>query len=118
MAYAKEVQPKAGPHSRRTLIASICALASVVAASSCCLPLLPFLSAAGAAGGSTVFTRFRPHLLAASAALIVFGFYQTWRARQCDAKPRLINSVLLWLSAGVVVASVLFPQALANLLAG
>jgi len=39
-----------GARSKRTVVASLAALGSVVLASSCCLPLLPFLFAAGAAG--------------------------------------------------------------------
>ena len=105
-------------HSRRTLAASLAAFGSVLAASSCCLPVLPFLFAAGTATGSAILTELRPYLLGASVGFIVFGFYQARRATQCQAKPRLFSTVLLWLSAVVVVMSVLFPQVLANLLAG
>jgi hypothetical protein len=103
--------------SRRTILASLAALGSVVIASSCCLPLLPFLFAAGAAGTSAFFVRVRPFLLAASVMLIAFGFYQKWRAKQCQCKPNLLSTVLLWFSAVVVLAFILFPQAIANILA-
>ncbi len=105
-------------HSRRTLFASLGAVGSVLAASSCCLPVLPFLFAAGTATGSAMLTRFRPYLLAASVAFIAFGFYQSWRMKQCHAKPRLLSTVLLWFSAAVVIVSIFFPQVFANLLAG
>jgi cytochrome c biogenesis protein CcdA len=59
--------------SRSTVVASLAALGSVIAASSCCLPLLPFLFAAGAAGTSAFFTRLRPYLLILSVLLIAFG---------------------------------------------
>jgi hypothetical protein len=71
-----------GPQSKGTVIASLAALGSVVLASSCCLPLLPFLFAAGAAGTSAFFVKVRPFLLAASLLFIAFGFHQAWRAKQ------------------------------------
>jgi len=103
--------------SKRTIVASLAALASVVLASSCCLPLLPFLFAAGAAGSSAFFVKLRPFLLAASVLLIAFGFYQRWRAKQCQCKPSLMSTILLWFSAIVVLVFILFPQAIANILA-
>jgi hypothetical protein len=105
------------PGSKRTIAASLAALGSVVLASSCCLPLLPFLFAAGTAGSSAFFVRARPFLLAASVLLIAFGFYQRWRARQCNCQPSVLSAVLLWSSAIVVLVFILFPQAMANLLA-
>jgi hypothetical protein len=105
-------------HSRRTLWASLAALGSVLAAASCCLPVLPFVFAAGAATGSAILNQFRPYLLAASVAFIALGFYQARRAKQCAARSRTLSLILLWFSAAVVVASILFPQVLANLLAG
>jgi len=107
----------ASPRSKRTILASLAALGSVVLASSCCLPLLPFLFAAGTAGSSAFFVRLRPFLLAISVLLIAFGFYQRWRAKQCQCKPNLVSTILLWLSAVVVVVFILFPQAVANLVA-
>ena len=103
--------------SKRTIVASLAALASVVLASSCCLPLLPFLFAAGAAGSSAFFVKLRPLLLAASVLLIAFGFYQRWRAKQCQCKPNLMSTILLWFSAIVVLVFILFPQVIANILA-
>jgi hypothetical protein len=74
--------------------------------------------AAGAAGGSVWLAKLRPYLLAGSALFVAFGFYQAWRAKQCHCKPRLANTLLLWFSAVMVVVSILFPEFLANLLAG
>lgn len=105
------------PRSKRTIVASLAALVSVVLASSCCLPLLPFLFAAGAAGSSAFFVKVRPFLLTASVLLIAFGFYQRWRAKQCQCKPNPLSAILLWFSAVVVVVFILFPQAIANLVA-
>jgi len=105
------------PGSKSTIIASLAALGSVILASSCCLPLLPFLFAAGTAGTSAFFVKLRPFLLAASVLLIAFGFYQRWRAKKCQCKPNLVSTILLWFSAIVVLVFILFPQAMANILA-
>jgi len=68
----------------RTALASIGAIGSVLAASSCCLPILPFLLAAGFAGSSTFLSAARPYLLGASILFIVYGLYQ---ARPCEKMP-------------------------------
>jgi|SRR5215813_1253750 len=107
---------KAG--SRATILTSIAALGSVIAASSCCIPLMPFLFAAGAAGTSAFPGKLRPYLLIASVLLIAFGFYQSWRAKQCKRKPAIVSTIMLWFSAIVVFVFVFFPQVMANLLAG
>src|SRR5262245_11962480 len=103
--------------STRTILASLAALGGVGLASSCCLPLAPFLLAAGTAGSSAFFVKFRPILLVASVLLIGFGFYQSWRAKQCNCRPSLLSTILLWVSAILVLIFILFPQAIANLLA-
>jgi hypothetical protein len=84
------------------VVASLAALGSVIAASSCCLPLLPFLFAAGAAGTSAFVTLLRPYLLALSVLLIAFEFYKSWPAKQCNCRPSRISTFLLWFSAIVV----------------
>jgi hypothetical protein len=89
----------------------------VIAASSCCLPLLPFLLAAGAAGTSAFLIRFRPYLLALSVFLIAFGFYKSWRAKRCNCRPSRVSTFLLWFSAIVVFVFIFFPQVVANLAA-
>jgi hypothetical protein len=103
--------------SRRTIVASLAALGSVVLASSCRLPMFPFIFAAGAAGSSAFFTKARPFLLAASLLSIAFAFYQRWRARRCQCKPNLLSTIILWFSVVVVLTFFLFPQLIANLVA-
>src|SRR3989441_9613769 len=117
MFQATKKVDESAPRTKGTVIASLAALGSVVLASSCCLPLLPFLFAAGTAGTSAFFVKARPFLLAASVLLIAFGFYQRWRAKQCQCKPSLLSAILLWFSAFVVLVFILFPQAIANLVA-
>jgi len=117
MFTARKQIGESGPQSRHTVIASLAALGSVVLASSCCLPLLPFLFAAGAAGTSAFFVKIRPVLLTASLLFIAFGFYQGWRAKQCNCKRSVFSTILLWFSTIVVVVFILFPQVIANFLA-
>jgi hypothetical protein len=97
-----------------TTLASLAAIGSVLAASSCCLPLLPFMMAAGLAGGSAFLSAARPYLLGTSVLLVAWGFYQAWRAKKCQKRPNVIASVLLWVSTVFVVISILFPQVMAN----
>jgi hypothetical protein len=103
--------------SRATVVASLAALGSVIAASTCCLPLLPFLFAAGAAGTSAFVAQLRPYLLVLSVLLIAFGFYKSWRAKQCNCKPSSISTFLLWFSVIAVFVFIFFPQVIANLVA-
>lgn len=91
-------------------LTSIAAIASVVAATSCCLPILPFITAAGLAGGSAFLWVARPYLLAASILFVALGFFQAARAKKCNRRPSAISSALLWLSAAVVAGSIFFPQ--------
>jgi len=113
----EEDQQRVKAGSGGTLTASLAALGSVIVASSCCIPLLPFLFAAGAAGASGFFVQLRPYLLGASVLFIAFGFYKSWRAKQCNCKPTWISTFLLWFSAIVVFAFIFFPQVIANLVA-
>src|SRR5438477_2439280 len=103
--------------SRSTVVVSLAALGSVIAASSCCLPLLPFIFAAGAAGTSAFIAQLRPYLVVLSVLLIAFGFYKSWRAKQCNCKPSRISTFILWFSAIVVFVFIFFPQVIANLVA-
>ena len=101
-----------------TVAASLAAVGSVVAASSCCLPLFPFMMAAGLAGTSAFLSEVRPYLLLGSILFIAFGFYQARRARKCNRRTSTVALVLLCVSAGFVLISILFPQIIANAIAG
>ena len=103
--------------TKSTVLGSLAALVSVILASSCCLPLIPFLFAAGAAGTSAFFVKLRPFLMGASVLSVAFGFYQAWQAKKCNCRPSVLSTILLWFSLVVVLVFLLFPQAIANLLA-
>src|SRR5258708_7867327 len=110
MQQTEITEQKNKPGSKGTVVASLGALASVIAASRCCLPLLPFLFAAGAAGTSAFVGKLRPYLLVISVLLIAFAFYKSWRAKQCNCKPSRVSTVLLWFSAGVGFVFFFFSQ--------
>lgn len=109
------VRHSGGAH---TTVASFAAIASVLAASGCCLPILPFVVAAGFAGGSAVLSAARPYLLAVSVLLIAYGFYQARRAKSCRRRLSLVSLILLWVSTAFVAISILFPELMANAAAG
>ena len=109
----------AGRHSAaHSTLASIGAIGSVVAASSCCLPILPLFLAAGFAGSSTFLAAARPYFLVASILFIGYGFHQASKAKQCQRRSSSIASALLWIAAVFAVMSIFFPQVLANASAG
>jgi hypothetical protein len=99
---------------RGAMVASFAAVASMLAASSCCLPILPFVVAAGFAGGSAFLFSARPYLLIASVLFIGYGFYHARGAKKCHRGTRVIANAVLWLSTAFVLISILFPQMLAN----
>ena len=111
--------PRSASSSRASTAAvSLAAIGSVLAASSCCLPLFPFMMAAGLAGTSAFLSQVRPYLLVGSILFIALGFYQAWRAKKCRRRTSIVSSVLLWVSAAFVFVSIFFPQIMANLIAG
>jgi len=105
--------------SKGTFVAAISAVGSVLAALTCCLPVLPFVLAAGTASStaflSSYISALRPYLLGISVLFIAFGFFQSRRASQCNCKPSVFSQVVLWLSALIVAISILLPQAFADL---
>ena len=103
---------------RGTILASTAALVGAAAASSCCLPLLPFIAAAGFAGSSAWFTAIRPYLLAVSVACIAFAFFQSHRAKQCNCRQSKLSTAVLWISAAIVALMIFFPEVVAGFLAG
>jgi Mrp family chromosome partitioning ATPase len=114
MGNGVQVGSESPQSGRSTTLASLAAVVSVLAASSCCLPVLPFMMAAGLAGGSAFLSAARPYLLAASVLFIGYGFYQGRRARKCQRRAGIINATLLWLSTAFVLLSIFFPQVMAN----
>ena len=117
MSRSESIQESQIPTRSTGIFASLAAIGTAILASGCCLPLLPFVAAAGAAGSSAVLTKLRPLLLVLSLGFVALGFYQGWRAKKCGRRRSTISTILLWSSASIVVAFVFFPQLIANLIA-
>lgn len=105
--------------SKGAIAAAVSAVGSVLAALTCCLPVLPFVLAAGTASSASLLARYvgalRPYLLGVSVLFIALGFYQSSRATRCNCKPSVLSQVVLWLSALIVAVAILVPQAFADL---
>ncbi len=74
------------------------------------------LAALGLAGAGTVLERWQPYLMTLSVSALAFGFYRLYRQRACQKRSRATVAVL-WSSAVLTLAFLLFPQAVASLLA-
>jgi hypothetical protein len=109
--------PPNEPSSRGTLASSAAAVASALAALSCCLPLGPFLFAAGSAGASGIFVSLQPYLIAFAVLMLAVGVVQAFRARQCGRRRRALNVAVLLCSTGLV-AAMLFAYVPASAPAG
>src|SRR5260370_40758790 len=107
------------PSSKGARAGAVSAVGSVLAALTCCVPVLPFVLAAGTASSAAFLSPYisalRPYLLGVSVLFIALGFYQSRRANRCNCKPSVLSQVVLWLSALIVAISILIPQAFADL---
>jgi len=83
----------------------------------CCIPFA-FLGTLGLAGASPRLQAARPWLLVGAVILVILGFIQLYlRRNRCERSSRL-SIALFWVSAVIVLLVVLFPQLIANLIAG
>jgi cytochrome bd-type quinol oxidase subunit 2 len=99
---------------RATPITAVIAALSTLA---CCLPF-GFLGAMGLAGLSFWARSYGGWLLALAAILLIVGFVQLYRRRSQCKKRSALSVVLFWIAAAIVLVIVLFPQVIANLVAG
>src|ERR1700689_1636070 len=94
----------------------VAAAMSALATLACCLPL-GIAGAVGALGLSVALERLRPWLLGVAVILLGGSAFQMYRGhRSCQKRSRL-SLILFGLSAVVVLAVMIFPQRLAELLA-
>jgi uncharacterized membrane protein HdeD (DUF308 family) len=100
----------------KTTGASLGAVVTSLLTLGCCLPL-PFLGAAGIAGASVFLTTARPWLLGLSVLLLAAGFLRVYRGMRCRTRQSKTAVVCLGLATIVVVLLLLFPQAIASVLA-
>jgi copper chaperone CopZ len=95
-------------------------LAAAIASACCWLPLLLIVAGASAVGVSALFEQVRPWFLAASAVLLVVGFYLNYfRREKCEdgeacatpnRKLQRTSRVMLWIATVGVLAFALFPN--------
>ena len=100
-------------HAER--VTPIAAVTTAVATLLCCLPI-GFAAAAATASVAAVVGQLRPWLLGASVLLVAIGFVQVYRKRACE-RQNPATLAILWISAAVVVIVILFPQAIAGVVA-
>jgi hypothetical protein len=94
------------------------AMLAVLSALACCLPF-GIVGALGLASISVWIAPLRPWLLGAAVVLLVLGFWQIYRrGKQCSARRSPVSVALFWLAVVIVLLATVFPQLIANWLAG
>lgn len=94
------------------------AILAALSALACCLPF-GIVGALGLASISVWIAPLRPWLLGAAVLLLVVGFWQIYRrGKQCSAQRSPVSVALFWVAVAVVVLVTIFPQLIANWLAG
>ena len=94
------------------------AILAALSALACCLPF-GLVGALGLATVSIWIAPLRPWLLGSSVLLLVFGFWQIYRrGNQCNVRRSRVSVALFWLAVVTVLLVSIFPQLIANLLAG
>ncbi len=100
---------------RAERVAPVAAAVSALATLACCLPL-GIAGAVGALGLSLVLASLRPWLLTFAGIFLGIGLLQLYRGeKSCRRSP--LSVILFAMCAAVVLAVVLFPQQLAELMA-
>ena len=99
---------------RATPVAAVIAALSTLA---CCLPF-GFLGAVGLAGPSVWAQSFRSWFLDLAIVLLIIGFVQLYRGRNHCQKPTMLSIALFWGAVVIVLFVILFPQLIANIIAG
>lgn len=96
-------------------VTPIAAVTSALATLLCCLPI-GFAAAAATASVAAVVGQLRPWFLGASVVLVAIGFVQVYRRKSCERR-NPATLAILWISAAIVVVVILFPQAIAGVVA-
>lgn len=94
----------------------VAAAASALATLACCLPL-GIAGAVGALGLSVALTALRPWLIGLAVILLAAGGFQMWRGQTSCRRRSPLSLTLFGLSAVIVVAVMVFPQKVAELMA-
>jgi len=96
--------------------APVAAALSALVTLACCLPL-GIAGAVGALGLSVALASIRPWLIGMALILLGFGFWQMYRGQRTCRRRSPLSLVLFGLSATIVLAVIVFPQKIAELLA-
>ena len=98
--------------------APVGAILAALSALACCLPF-GIVGALGLASISVLIAPLRPWLLSVAVLLLVVGFWQIYRrGKQCNTQRSHVSVALFWIAVIVVVLVTIFPQLIANWLAG
>jgi mercuric ion transport protein len=97
-------------------IAPLAAVLGVFSSIACCLPF-GIAAAAGAAGLGVALEPLRPWLIGLSVILLAFGLWQLYRSKGACLRRSRLSVAIFWVSALMVLAFILFPQAVASFLA-
>lgn len=97
-------------------LAPVAAAMSALATLACCLPM-GIAGAVGALGLSVALDSLRPWLIGLAVILLAFGFWQMYRGQRTCRRRSPLSVVLLALSAMLVLAVIVFPQKIAELMA-
>jgi hypothetical protein len=94
------------------------AILAALSALACCLPF-GLVGALGLASIGVWIAPLRPWLLGVAVLLLVLGFWQIYhRGKQCSTRRSPVSVALFWMAVVVVVLVTIFPQLVANWLAG
>ena len=94
----------------------ITAALSALASLACCLPL-GIAGAVGALGLSVALEALRPWLIGIAVILLGVGLFQLYRGQRKCQRRSPVSLILFGVSATVVLAVMIFPQKVAELLA-
>jgi hypothetical protein len=97
-------------------LAPLAAVASALATLACCLPL-GIAGAIGALGLSVALASLRPWLLGCAVILLGVSFVQIYRGQKSCRRNSRLSLIVFGLSAAIVLAVMVFPQRIAELLA-
>jgi hypothetical protein len=97
-------------------VAPVAAAVSALATLACCLPL-GIAGAVGALGLGLVLASLRPWFLAFAGIFLGIGLLQLYRGQKSCRRRSSLSLILFVMCAAVVLAVVLFPQRLAELMA-
>lgn len=105
--------------SIKTAVPSMGGVAAAAGSALCCGGPVVAAGLGVSGAGLSAFEPYRPYLLAATAAFLLFGFWQLEREERAACKPgqpcadpaaRKSMKIILWVATGVAVIFATFPS--------